>query len=77
MICGENEAKLEPVNGKIQLRILVDRVSTEIFANNGEIYMPMRTLPKDAVKGLQVFTNGGNTKVNSLKVREVKSIWDF
>jgi sucrose-6-phosphate hydrolase SacC (GH32 family) len=77
LVCGENEAKLEPVNGKIQLRILVDRVSTEIFANNGEIYMPIRTLPTSAAKGLQVFTNGGNTKVNSLKVREVKSVWDY
>ena len=77
LVCGENKAKLEPVDGKIQLRILVDRVSIEIFANNGRVYMPMRALPTGAAQGLQIFTKGGTTKVNSLKVREVKSIWNF
>jgi sucrose-6-phosphate hydrolase SacC (GH32 family) len=77
LIFDEEEAKLAPENGKIQLRILVDRVSTEIFANNGRVYMPMRTLPTSAAKGLQVFSKGGMTRINSLKVREVKSIWDY
>jgi len=77
LICGENEANLEPEEGKVHLRILVDRVSTEIFANNGRVYMPMRTLPTSAAKGLQIFSRGGKTKVNSLKVWEVKSIWDY
>jgi fructan beta-fructosidase len=77
LICGKNEAKLKPVDGKIQLRLLVDKVSIEIFANNGRVYMPMRALPTGTAKGLQVFTKGGKTKLNSLKVREVKSIWDY
>jgi len=76
LVCGENKAKLKPVDGKIQLRILVDRVSIEIFANNGRVYMPMRALPTGAAKGLQIFTKGGSTKITSLKVREVKSIWN-
>jgi sucrose-6-phosphate hydrolase SacC (GH32 family) len=75
--CGENKVKLLPINGIIQLRILVDRVSTEIYANHGRIYMPMRTLPTGAAKGLEVYSIGGNTKLRSLKVREVKSIWDY
>jgi fructan beta-fructosidase len=75
LICGENKAKLFPINGKIRLRILVDRVSTEIFANNGQIYMPMRTLPTEGKKGIQMFSKGGSTKVTSLKVRELNSIW--
>ena len=77
LVCGENKAKLKPVDGKIQLRILVDRVSIEIFANNGRVYMPMRALPTSAAKGLQVFTKGGTTRINSLKVHKVKSIWNF
>jgi fructan beta-fructosidase len=77
LISGEMKADLKPENGKIHLRILVDRVSIEIFANNGRIYMPMRALPTGEKPGLKVFTKGGSTKINSLKVHEVKSIWDY
>jgi sucrose-6-phosphate hydrolase SacC (GH32 family) len=75
LCCGKNEAKLLPINGKIQIRILVDRNSIEIFANNGRIYMPMRALPIKGKKGLQVYSKGGSTKVTSLKTRELHSIW--
>jgi sucrose-6-phosphate hydrolase SacC (GH32 family) len=74
--CGENEALLYPENGKIQLRILVDRISTEIYANLGRIYMPMRTLPLGDKKGIEVFSKGGRTRVTSLKVWEMNSIWE-
>jgi sucrose-6-phosphate hydrolase SacC (GH32 family) len=75
--CGNNIASLRPENGKIQIRLLVDRVSTEIFGNKGRIYMPMRTLPLGDTKGIQVYSKGGSTKVTSLKVWEVMSIWDY
>jgi sucrose-6-phosphate hydrolase SacC (GH32 family) len=74
--CGEEEAELKPVDGKIRLRILVDRVSVEIFANNGRLYMPIRAYIKDEERGLTVFTKGGDTKISSLKVYQLKSIWD-
>ena len=76
LVCGENEAHLSPVKGAIRLRVLVDRNSIEIFANDGRIYMPVRALKQNADKKLAVFTNGGNTKINLLKVYELKSIWD-
>jgi hypothetical protein len=31
--------------------------------------------PYESEKGLEVFTEGGDTKINSLKVHELKSIW--
>ena len=74
--CGDNEAFLNPENGMIRLRILVDRVSTEIYANQGRIYMPMRTLPLGDKKGIEVFSKGGRTRVTSLKVWEMNSIWE-
>ena len=40
--CGEVEAKLKPVDGKVRLRILADRTTLEIFANDGRVYMPVR-----------------------------------
>jgi len=73
--CGDNTVRVLPKNGKVQLRILADRVSIEIFANNGRVYMPMRALPLQTKKGIQMYSNGGTTKVTSLKVRELNSIW--
>ena len=41
--CQECYAPLKPVEGTIKFRILVDRTTLEIFANDGQIYMPVRT----------------------------------
>jgi len=41
--CQERYAPLKPVEGTIKFRILVDRTTLEIFANDGQIYMPVRT----------------------------------
>jgi len=43
--CQDMHAPLEPRRGRIDLTILVDRTSFEIFGNNGRIYMPMRVYP--------------------------------
>jgi len=41
--CQERYAPLKPIEEIIKLRILVDRTTLEIFANDGQIYMPIRT----------------------------------
>jgi len=74
--CGRSKAKLKPDNGSIRLRILVDRVSIEVFANDGRVYMPIRAIPEGNERGLEVFTKGGSTKISSLTVHELKSIWN-
>ena len=73
--CDGEKSKLKPIDGKIRLRILVDRVSIEIFANDGLVYMPMRALPKEGQTGIGVFSKGGNTKLRNLEIYELNSIW--
>jgi len=73
--CGRPKAKLKSIDGKIRLRILVDRVSIEVFANDGRIYMPIRAIPEPDERTLEVFTKGGEIKISSLKIHELKSIW--
>ena len=72
---GRSKAELKPVDGKIRLRILVDRVSIEVFANDGRVYMPIRALHSEDERGLEVFSEGGNTTISSLTVHELKSVW--
>jgi sucrose-6-phosphate hydrolase SacC (GH32 family) len=74
--CGGEEVILKPVDGRIKLRILVDRLSVEIYANDGRVYMPVRAYPEEKDRGLTVFTKGGDTLIRSLTVHELESIWN-
>jgi sucrose-6-phosphate hydrolase SacC (GH32 family) len=72
---GETWASLAPVDGKISLRILVDRPSVEIFANDGRIYMPMQAVRDLSNKSLKVYAKGGSARIEELTVHEVERIW--
>jgi sucrose-6-phosphate hydrolase SacC (GH32 family) len=76
LVCIEQNAPLKSVDGKIRLRFLVDRVSIEIFANDGRVYMPVDAIPEQGERGLKIFTKGGKTKVNELKVVQLHPIWN-
>ena len=75
LACGEEKASLAPSGGKVRLRLLVDRVSIEIFAGDGLVYMPMKAVRDLENQSLEVFARGGSAKVNTLEVYELKSIW--
>jgi len=75
LTCLDKTAPLSSIDGAIQLELLVDRTSIEIFANDGEVYMPMAVIPPDDNKTLRVLVEGGPVKVESLEIHELKSIW--
>jgi len=70
--CQDCEAPLKPIDGKLRLRILADRTTLEIFANDGRIYMPVR-MPFAKVTISRVFSRSreaflpDNDKVIELK----------
>lgn len=68
-------APLEPIGGRIRLRILVDRTSVEVFANDGRVQMASCFLPEPNNKTLGVFATGGAARIEALSVWELKSIW--
>ena len=72
---GETIADLSPIDGKITLRMLVDRPSVEIYANHGRIYMPMQAVRDLDNKSLKVYAKGGTAHINTLTIHELKSIW--
>jgi len=75
LTAGGRTADLDPVDGKINLRILVDRPSVEIYANEGRIYMPMRAVRDLSNKSLEIYAKGGSARIKKLAVYEMKSIW--
>lgn len=72
--CLNCTAPLEPTEGKLKLRLIVDRTSIEIFGGEGEVYMPIGVIPSDELHGLEVFARGGRAVV-SLDVYALESIW--
>jgi sucrose-6-phosphate hydrolase SacC (GH32 family) len=73
--CNGDTQSLSPINGSVQLEIIVDRDTIEIFGNNGQFYMP---LPANNATGdslISLTCTGGNTVFNSLIVNKLKSIW--
>jgi sucrose-6-phosphate hydrolase SacC (GH32 family) len=73
--CSGKKAALKLADGKIRLRLMVDRTSVDIFGNDGRLYMPMGVIvPQDSV-ALQVYAKGGSAKINRLEVHELRSAW--
>ena len=74
--CLNQFAPLESERGKIKLRLLIDRVSIEIFANDGRVYMPMcNVLPKKDDRSVTVYAKGGDARLVSMTVHTLKSAW--
>ena len=70
-----SKAALKPVNGKIDLELLVDRNSIEIFGNGGRLYMPIGGILPEDDKSIKLFSDGSTTHVETLDVWELRSIW--
>lgn len=69
-------APLPPRDGKIRLRILLDRNSVEIFGNDGEIVMSSCFMPEDANK-IYAIRSQGTLLVVKAKVYSLKSAWNI
>jgi fructan beta-fructosidase len=74
--CNDKKAPLEPVAGKIRLRLLVDRTSIDIFGNDGRLYMPMGVIVPQHDLSLEVYVRGGSASIHWLQVHELNSAWN-
>ncbi|MYK12345.1 MAG: hypothetical protein F4041_22270 [Acidobacteriia bacterium] len=72
---GRHSARLEPVEGQVRLRILLDRSVVEVFAGEGEVAITDRVFPSPSSTGLSLFEEGGSARVVSLDAWQLKSVW--
>lgn len=72
--CLGRPADLEPYEGQIQLQILLDRTSIEIFAADGRVSMTSCFLPQND-KTIGLFAEGGSAKIVSADIFELRPIW--
>jgi fructan beta-fructosidase len=75
LACLGKAAPLEPADGRIALRVLVDRTSIEIFAGGGLVTMCSCFLPDPADRSLEAFARGGEARIAALTVHELESAW--
>jgi sucrose-6-phosphate hydrolase SacC (GH32 family) len=74
--CLGASTNVAPVEGVLKLRVLVDRASIEVFANDGEASLTSWFLPKQPETGLELFAKGGDIRVRSLVVAKLRSAWE-
>lgn len=73
--CNGVTDPLSPINGVVQLEIIVDRDTIEIFGNNGQLYMPLPASNSSGNSLISLSCTGGTATFNSLTVNKLKSIW--
>ena len=72
---SHNETKLVLSNKLLRLNIFLDNSIVEVFANNGEAALTAQFFPDEKDNGIELFSNGGTTKLVSLNLWTMKSIW--
>ena len=72
---GDAAADMSPKDGRIRIRILVDRTSVEVFGNDGEVVIPCCFLPGEMDQSLELFALGGAARIASMSIYKLKSIW--
>ena len=75
LCCEGYSAPLRPVGGRIRLRVLVDRTSLEIFANEGAAQLSIARILEEPPDGIRLFAEGNPARLESLEIRTLKSAW--
>jgi sucrose-6-phosphate hydrolase SacC (GH32 family) len=64
-----------PQSGRLRLRILVDHSSVEVFADQGQRVITDQVFPSASSDAVQLFAEGGQATVRSLRMWRMESIW--
>jgi sucrose-6-phosphate hydrolase SacC (GH32 family) len=67
--------ELEPEDGRVKLRVLLDRTSIEAFGNGGKLSMSSCFVPQPEDRNLSLSAEGGSARIHSLTVYPLKSAW--
>ncbi|MBX3445037.1 MAG: glycoside hydrolase family 32 protein [Planctomyces sp.] len=72
---GRHAGPLPAVDGRVRLRVLVDRSSVEVFGNAGETVVTDLVFPKSTSDRVELYAVGGAAKVVSCDIWPLKSVW--
>ena len=75
LTCWDRRVSLPLLDGRFKLRVLVDRTSIEIFANDGATVLSGCFLPEENQRAITLTDVDDVAKVRSLVVYELTSAW--
>jgi len=71
----DRTAPLPAVDGRVRLRVLVDRTSLEVFGNDGQVSASFCVLPDAPGPSPELFARGGDALIEELSVHTLRSAW--
>lgn len=73
---GTHAAPLTLSDDSLNMRILLDRSSLEVFAGEGERVLTDRIFPGTHATGLRLYSKGGSAWLDTITVWHLESVWD-
>ncbi|MDE0623955.1 MAG: GH32 C-terminal domain-containing protein, partial [Bryobacterales bacterium] len=70
-----SDASLPTTDGSVKLRMIVDRGSVEVYANQGEITFTKLFYPDPSNMDLELFSKGGTARITAMEAYRLRSIW--
>ena len=65
------EVRVQPVEGEVELRVVVDTCSVEVFADGGRVVLTNQVFPAEPRAGISLFAEGAAVAVRSLTLRDL------
>ena len=65
---------LSDTSDRIQLEILLDKSSLEVFANNGEAALTTYIYPDEGADNIAAYSSNGNATIDNLKIWDLSSV---
>jgi fructan beta-fructosidase len=75
LICRHVHAALPKLDGRIQLRIIGDRNSLEIFVNEGQVAISAGGLPSETDRAIRCSVEGADIVLDKIQLKALKSAW--
>ena len=73
--CGKKSAPLALPSGRLHLRVLVDRLSLEVFADQGQVAITHGFVPKPEDRTLALVVSASAARIQTIHVRSLRSAW--
>jgi len=71
----DSKLTVTPQGNKIRLRLIIDRNSVEIYANQGEVTMTRLFYPVPTDRSLSLNVLGGECRIDKMELYRLESIW--
>ena len=73
--CGGKKAPLTVADGRLRLRVLIDRASIEVFADQGQVAITHGFWPNPENRSLSLEVAGGAANVRKIRLHALRSAW--